>query len=195
MGFVRRWIEAVRHAPDPELRRAAILIRPHPQNAAQWADFDPSVFEAVGIWPRAGANPVDSDARADYYDSMFHSVAMVGINTSALIESGIVGRPVFTVLASRVRRAAGRHAALQAPQERQRRPAARRARRWRSISRSWRAPCAASTTRRSRARSSRRSSGRTDWTRQRAGKFVEVIEATAAAPRPTPVGAVAVVID
>jgi hypothetical protein len=97
---VRRWIEAVRHAPDPQLRRAAILIRPHPQNAAQWADFDPSVFEAVGIWPRAGANPVDTDARADYYDSMFHSVAMVGINTSALIESGIVGRPVFTVLAS-----------------------------------------------------------------------------------------------
>jgi hypothetical protein len=100
VAFVRRWIEAVRHAPDPRLRRAAIVIRPHPQNAAQWADFDPSVFEAVGIWPRAGANPVDSDARADYYDSMFHSVAMVGINTSALIESGIVGRPVFTVLAS-----------------------------------------------------------------------------------------------
>ena len=100
VGFVRRWIEAVRDAPDPEMRRAAILIRPHPQNAAQWADFDPSVFEAVGIWPRAGANPVDTDARADYYDSMFHSVAMVGINTSALIESGIVGRPVFTVLAS-----------------------------------------------------------------------------------------------
>ena len=100
VGFVRKWIEAVRHAPDRQLRRAAILIRPHPQNAAQWADFDPSVFEAVGIWPRAGANPVDTDARADYYDSMFHSVAMVGINTSALIESGIVGRPVFTVLAS-----------------------------------------------------------------------------------------------
>ena len=99
VGFVRRWIDAVRHAPDRHLRRAAILIRPHPQNAAQWADFDPSFFEAVGIWPRAGANPVDSDARADYYDSMFHSVAMVGINTSALIESGIVGRPVFTVLA------------------------------------------------------------------------------------------------
>ena len=100
VGFVRRWIEGVRHSADPELRRAAILIRPHPQNAAQWSGFDPSTFEAVGIWPRAGANPVDSDARADYYDSMFHSVAMVGINTSALIESGIVGRPVFTVLAS-----------------------------------------------------------------------------------------------
>ncbi|HEY6506953.1 MAG TPA: hypothetical protein VIY56_03015 [Vicinamibacterales bacterium] len=98
VGFVRRWIAAVRQSADPELRRAALLIRPHPQNADQWADFDPSFDEAVGIWPRAGANPVDSEARADYYDSMYHSAAVVGVNTSALIESGIVGRPVFTVL-------------------------------------------------------------------------------------------------
>jgi hypothetical protein len=96
--FVRRWIDAIRGASDSELRRAAILIRPHPQNADQWADFDPASYDAVGIWPRAGANPVDTDARADFFDSMFHSVAVVGVNTSALIESGIVGRPVYTVL-------------------------------------------------------------------------------------------------
>ena len=49
------------------------------------------------MWPRAGANPVDAGARADYYDSMCHSLAVVGVNTSALIESGIVGRLVFSV--------------------------------------------------------------------------------------------------
>ena len=99
VGFVRRWIDAIRSSTDPELRRAALLIRPHPQNAQQWHDFDPSAYEAVGLWPRAGANPVDREARSDYYDSMYHSVAVVGVNTSALIESGIVGRPVYTVLA------------------------------------------------------------------------------------------------
>jgi len=99
VGFVRQWIEAIRASRDPELRRTALLIRPHPQNAQQWQDFDPAAYEAVGIWPRAGANPVDTDARSDYYDSMYHSVAVVGVNTSALIESGIVGRPVYTVLA------------------------------------------------------------------------------------------------
>jgi len=99
VGFVRRWISAIRSSNDPELRRASLLIRPHPQNAQQWQDFDPSTYEAVGLWPRAGANPVDRDARSDYYDSMYHSVAVVGVNTSALIESGIVGRPVYTVLA------------------------------------------------------------------------------------------------
>ncbi|OFW04185.1 MAG: hypothetical protein A3I61_09370 [Acidobacteria bacterium RIFCSPLOWO2_02_FULL_68_18] len=97
VGFVRRWIAAMRAAADPELRRAAILIRPHPQNAEQWREFNPA--EAVAIWPPSGANPVDRQARADYFDSMYYSVAVVGVNTSALIESGIVGRPVFTVLA------------------------------------------------------------------------------------------------
>ena len=98
VGFVRKWIAAVRGHADPALRRAAILIRPHPQNAAQWGEFEPAGDEAVAVWPREGANPVDTEARAGYYDSMYHSVAMVGVNTSALIESGIVGRPVFTVL-------------------------------------------------------------------------------------------------
>ncbi len=99
VGFVRQWIAAVRGAQDPDVRRAALLVRPHPQNADQWRDFDPGFDEALGLWPRAGANPVDADARAEYYDSMYHSTAVVGVNTSALIESGIVGRPVFTVLA------------------------------------------------------------------------------------------------
>ena len=96
--FVRRWIDTIRRAPDQELRRAAILIRPHPQNAEQWRGFETAQYGAVGLWPRAGANPVDEEARAEYFDSMFHSAAVVGVNTSALIESGIVGRPVYTVL-------------------------------------------------------------------------------------------------
>jgi hypothetical protein len=98
VGFVRRWVAAVRKAAEPALGRAAILIRPHPQNAAQWQEFDTDDTDAVAVWPRSGANPVDRQARADYFDSMYHSVAVVGVNTSALIESGIVGRPVFTVL-------------------------------------------------------------------------------------------------
>jgi hypothetical protein len=97
VGFVRAWVAAIRASSDPALRRAAILVRPHPQNAEQWRDFDPSYDDALSVWPRAGANPVDTDARAEYYDSMYHSAAVVGVNTSALIESGIVGRPVFTV--------------------------------------------------------------------------------------------------
>ncbi|MEW5984291.1 MAG: hypothetical protein AB1806_18215 [Acidobacteriota bacterium] len=97
VGFVRRWLLALRAAPDARLRSVAVLIRPHPQNADQWRDEELSALGPVIIWPRAGSNPVDAGARADYFHSMYYSAAVVGVNTSALIESGIVGRPVFTV--------------------------------------------------------------------------------------------------
>jgi hypothetical protein len=95
--FVRRWLQAIRRSGHPMLRSIGVLVRPHPQNSAQWRDVDLSEFGDVSVWPRAGANPVDTGARADYYDSMCHSLAVVGVNTSALIESGIVGRLVFSV--------------------------------------------------------------------------------------------------
>jgi hypothetical protein len=50
-----------------------------------------------------GANPLDEASRAQYHDSIYHSAAVVGVNTSALIESAIVGRAVYTVLAPEFR--------------------------------------------------------------------------------------------
>ncbi len=97
VGFVRKWIAAVRGAADPTLRGANILVRPHPQNAEQWRNEDLSADAPAALFPRAGANPVDAEARADYYDSMFHSAVVIGINTSAQIESAIIGRPVCTI--------------------------------------------------------------------------------------------------
>ncbi|MGE3401305.1 MAG: hypothetical protein AB7K63_01880 [Vicinamibacterales bacterium] len=97
--FVRRWIRAVRASASPVLRSAGILVRPHPQNAAQWAAVNLDEFGDAVIWPRAGANPIRLDARAEYFDSMYHSHSVVGINTSALIESGIVGRLVYSIRA------------------------------------------------------------------------------------------------
>jgi hypothetical protein len=96
VDVVRRWIAAIRGSDDVTLRTAGIVVRPHPQNAAQWADVDLAPAGDAVIWPRAGANPIGPEARSEYYDSMHHSHAVVGVNTSALIESGIVGRLVFS---------------------------------------------------------------------------------------------------
>lgn len=97
VGFVRTWIAALRGSGEPALAGAAILVRPHPQNAAQWADVDLSDRGPAAIWPRAGANPIDRDTRNDYFNSLYFSDAIVGINTSAQIEAGIIGRPVLTI--------------------------------------------------------------------------------------------------
>jgi hypothetical protein len=42
--------------------------------------------------------PVDSASKTDYFDSLFHASAVMGLNTSAMIEGAIVGRAVHTVL-------------------------------------------------------------------------------------------------
>ena len=98
VGFVRDWLKAIRKAPNTALREAGILIRPHFQNAKQWEGVDFTDFENVVVWPRTGENPVSDESRANFYDSLYHSSAVVGLNTSAMIEAGILGKPVLTVL-------------------------------------------------------------------------------------------------
>ncbi|MGE3267365.1 MAG: hypothetical protein AB7P40_01365 [Chloroflexota bacterium] len=95
--FVRRWLKAVRSGPEP-LASASILVRPHPQNAAQWQGVDFPTLGPVAISPRDPSASVSAASKADFYDALYHSTAVVGINTSALIEAGIVGRPVLSVL-------------------------------------------------------------------------------------------------
>lgn len=102
-AFVRHWLAGLRGRPERELREAEVLVRPHPQHAAQWSDVDLAGLGPVSVWPRAGADPVDADSRRDYFDSIHFSSAVVGVNTSALIETAIVGRPVLTQLAPEFR--------------------------------------------------------------------------------------------
>jgi hypothetical protein len=97
-AFVRRWVEALREHGGP-LAEAGLLIRPHPLAADGFAGLELDDRQAV-VWPRAGEFPLGEAARVNFYDSIFHSAAVVGVNTSAQIEAAIVGRPVHTVLAA-----------------------------------------------------------------------------------------------
>jgi len=96
LHFVRRWIAALRS--EPGLADVGILVRPHPYNSTHWREADYSDLPNVAIYPR-GANPVNEADRQDYFDSLFHSDAVVGVNTTAMIEAAIVGRTVHSVLA------------------------------------------------------------------------------------------------
>jgi hypothetical protein len=93
--FVLRWIARLRASSHPRLRDASVLVRPHPQRMAQWRPVDLTGFPNVALW---GGNPVTEAARADYFDALYHSAAVVGLNTSAFLEAGIVGRPVLAIL-------------------------------------------------------------------------------------------------
>ncbi|MGE3274308.1 MAG: hypothetical protein AB7O67_04295 [Vicinamibacterales bacterium] len=95
--FVRRWITALRER-SAVLAGLSVLVRPHPQNTEAWDGVDLGDLDAVSVWPRVGGNPIDAGSRADYFESIYYSSGVVGVNTSAQIESGIVGRRVFTLL-------------------------------------------------------------------------------------------------
>jgi hypothetical protein len=93
--FVRRWIGQIRGSDDPRLRSAAILVRPHPLRLEEWKGIDLSDLPDVTVH---GALPIDDSSKEDYFDSLYYSAAVVGLNTSAFVEGGIVGRPVHTVV-------------------------------------------------------------------------------------------------
>src|SRR5205823_14397161 len=99
VGFVKRWLASLRAEPDGRVRDIGVLVRPHPHNAPQWDGVHLSEFGNVSIWPRQAEQPDTGEARADFFDSLFHSSAVVGVNTSALIEAAIVGKSVFSPLA------------------------------------------------------------------------------------------------
>jgi hypothetical protein len=98
VDFVRRWLEAIRKSDSPSLRPIGVLVRPHPQNGLQWRGIDLAEFGNAVVWPPEGAQPDAGEARAGYFDSLAHSACIVGINTSGLIEAGIVGKSVLTVV-------------------------------------------------------------------------------------------------
>jgi hypothetical protein len=96
--FVERWLAALQAAGSP-VTSYGVLIRPHPANARQWRAFEASEFEHAAVWPPIGTDPNAPDFHRDYFESLYYSAAVVGINTSAQLEAAIVGRPVFTVRA------------------------------------------------------------------------------------------------
>jgi hypothetical protein len=97
-------IEWVQELERQGLHGVQVLARPHPVNPLR-GDKPSQValerLENVHLYPPAGANPTNAQARADYFDSMYYCSAVAGVNTTAFLEAGIVGRPVFTVLADR----------------------------------------------------------------------------------------------
>jgi hypothetical protein len=101
-AFAREWIERLRRSSHASVRELGVLVRPHPQNAGGWPDFEAG-DDRVAVWPRAGASPTDDALRADYFDSLTYGAGVFGINTSALVEASVLRRPSFTLVTDHFR--------------------------------------------------------------------------------------------
>jgi hypothetical protein len=93
--FVERWVRELRSSGEAALRDTPVLLRPHPARRSEWNAVDFSAHPAVAVY---GSSPVDDASKDDYFESLYYSAAVVGLNTSAFLEGAIVGRPVHTIL-------------------------------------------------------------------------------------------------
>jgi FkbM family methyltransferase len=108
LGFVQGWLAALRASSDDRLRSCNVVVRPHPDIALLDADVPATI-----VWPRLEpaqgfvSRPFGDDQaivlRTTYatpqafFECLHHSAAVIGLNTSAELEAGIAGRPVFTI--------------------------------------------------------------------------------------------------
>ncbi len=96
VDFVKRWVREVRGASDPAVRTCGILVRPHPAHSKQWRNETLTEYPHVSLWREKETMNADQGL----YDSLHHSAAVVGLNTSAMLEAGILGKPVHTIVSS-----------------------------------------------------------------------------------------------
>jgi hypothetical protein len=100
--FVERWLQALREAPDPRVREAQVLIRPHPRHKDIWKAhprFSGAWSQSEGLGDPGVALMLAKSVNADQslFDLLHHAGAVVGLNTSAELEAGILDRPVYTI--------------------------------------------------------------------------------------------------
>ena len=93
--FIATWIKDIRSYKSASFQNIGILIRPHPGRITEWTDVDKSEWSNIVLH---GGNPIDDSSKADYFDALYYSEAVIGLNTSAFLEAAIIGKPVLTVL-------------------------------------------------------------------------------------------------
>jgi hypothetical protein len=77
-----------------------ILVRPHPANARIYEQLDEGTAR---VWPKHGALPESEESLRDFYNSLHHCAAAIGINTTGMIDAVIVGKPCLTLMTDHYR--------------------------------------------------------------------------------------------
>lgn len=93
----RALIRSVRETLDRTHPEVQLVFRPHPAHSARYADF---MVPGVHRIPRSGELPDTAASLALFYDTLHYSIGAVGVNTSAMIEAVIAGKPVIALLRS-----------------------------------------------------------------------------------------------
>lgn len=107
LPFVRQWLTALRTSGVPALAGVNVIVRPHPDIALTAPDeraekVDLGDEQRATVWrpfddPRAVVLGTPSRHPQSLFECIAHSSVVVGLNTTAEIEAGLLGRPVLSV--------------------------------------------------------------------------------------------------
>ncbi len=80
---------------DERLRKTQIIVRPHPRYYRKYEKID---LHDVHIVPQGKFGWNSKEFPQIFYDTMYHSAAIVGVNTSAMLDALVIDRPVISIL-------------------------------------------------------------------------------------------------
>jgi hypothetical protein len=92
--YIRELTERI--LTDSRLKDLTLVVRPHPQNLGPWKTYQRANSNFV-VWPLNQVSLAPSDMIQDYFHSLYYSIGVAGINTSAFIEAAIVDKPCIAI--------------------------------------------------------------------------------------------------
>lgn len=82
---------------DRRTTHVNILVRPHPVNPSFISKLTSAEAPNVTVYPSPGEIPDTEDKRIRYYSAISHSIAAVGVNTTAFLEAAALDKPCITI--------------------------------------------------------------------------------------------------
>ena len=95
----------------PTLRAMRLLVRPYPSMSHVWKDNPPP--GNCRVWPPGGEWPDVPQARQNLFHTLYFSAGTIGLNTTAMLEAAVVGRPCISIVTDEYRRSQGERAHFQ----------------------------------------------------------------------------------
>lgn len=84
-------------ANDERTKNINVLVRPHPTSRVVLETLRANPRPNLVVFPASGEIPDTEEKREKYHNTIFHSLAVVGVNTTAFIEASALDKPCITL--------------------------------------------------------------------------------------------------
>jgi len=93
-------LQAIRRSEDPALDGLQIVFKPHPANLRPIPRLDEA---GIAVYQRERGRPDTADAIAEFRDILHHAVAVMGVNTTGMLDAVLCDRPCIALAAKKYR--------------------------------------------------------------------------------------------